>query len=69
MLNRTPFMPEYSNANARWTSGPGNGKSVEVHRSQVDDLFKNLQDGDELAETESGMLCVVVFVSAREPQP
>lgn len=28
------------------------GKSVEVQRSQVDELFKSLKDGDELAETE-----------------
>lgn len=28
------------------------GKSVEVQRSQVDELFKNLKSGDELGETE-----------------
>lgn len=28
------------------------GKSVEVQRSQVDELFKSLKDGDELEETE-----------------
>lgn len=28
------------------------GKSVEVQRSQVDELFKSLKNGDELAETE-----------------
>lgn len=28
------------------------GKSVEVQRSQVDELFKSLKDGDELVETE-----------------
>jgi SWI/SNF-related matrix-associated actin-dependent regulator of chromatin subfamily A3 len=28
------------------------GKSVEVQRSQVDELFKSLKSGDELAETE-----------------
>jgi hypothetical protein len=28
------------------------GKSVEVQRSQVDELFKSLKSGDELTETE-----------------
>lgn len=29
------------------------GKSVEVQRSQVDELFKSMKDGDELPETEA----------------
>lgn len=33
------------------------GKSVEVQRSQVDELFKSLKDGDELAETEPSTSC------------
>lgn len=38
----------------RW-AGPGvSGKSVEIQRSQVDELFKSLQDGEELQETEPG---------------
>lgn len=28
------------------------GKSVEVQRSQVDELFKSMKDGDELPETD-----------------
>ena len=28
------------------------GKSVEIQRSQVDELFKSMKDGDELPETE-----------------
>lgn len=36
----------------RW-AGPGvSGKSVEIQRSQVDELFKSLRDGEELQETE-----------------
>jgi hypothetical protein len=38
--------------NSRWSTPAMTGKSVEVQRSQVDELFKNLKDGDELAETE-----------------
>lgn len=34
----------------RWNTV--SGKSVEVQRSQVDELFKSLKDGDELPETE-----------------
>ncbi|EAU92715.2 DNA repair protein RAD5 [Coprinopsis cinerea okayama7 len=37
----------------RWTTPSNPGKSVEVQRSQVDELFKNLKDGEELAETEA----------------
>lgn len=36
----------------RWTTPLVAGKSVEVQRSQMDDLFKTLRDGDELTETE-----------------
>ena len=36
----------------RWTSPAIAGKSVEVQRSQMDDLFKSLRSGDELTETE-----------------
>ena len=34
---------------SRWNSNVS-GKSVEIQRSQVDELFKSLRDGDELAE-------------------
>ncbi|KAH9486582.1 Helicase-like transcription factor CHR28 [Psilocybe cubensis] len=37
---------------SRWTTPASSGKSVEVQRSQVDELFKTLKDGDGLAETE-----------------
>jgi len=36
----------------RWATPTVAGKSVEVQRSQVDDLFKSLKSGDELIETE-----------------
>lgn len=37
---------------SRWTTPAVSGKSVEVQRSQVDELFKSLKSGDELEETE-----------------
>ncbi|KAJ7102102.1 SNF2 family N-terminal domain-containing protein [Mycena belliarum] len=43
--------PQVNNAN-RWSTPQVSGKSVEVQRSQVDDLFKSLQSGEELLETE-----------------
>ncbi|KAJ7099632.1 SNF2 family N-terminal domain-containing protein [Mycena crocata] len=43
--------PQVNNAN-RWSTPQVSGKSVEVQRSQVDELFKSLKSGDELAETE-----------------
>lgn len=36
----------------RWNTPIVSGKSVEVQRSQVDELFKSLKSGEELAETE-----------------
>jgi hypothetical protein len=43
--------PQVNNA-SRWTTPQVSGKSVEVQRSQVDELFKSLRSGDELGETE-----------------
>ncbi|KAG6830298.1 hypothetical protein H0H92_001376 [Tricholoma furcatifolium] len=40
------------NTNSRWASPVTTGKSVEIQRSQVDEVFKSLKDGEELAETE-----------------
>jgi hypothetical protein len=40
----------------RWGTPTISGKSVEVHRSQVDELFKSLKGGEELAETEPSEL-------------
>ncbi|TFK56558.1 hypothetical protein OE88DRAFT_1649913 [Heliocybe sulcata] len=36
----------------RWSAPAVSGKSVEVQRSQIDELFKSLKSGDELAETQ-----------------
>ena len=54
---------------SRWNNVAPNGKSVEVQRSQVDEVFKSLKSGDNLEETEpsayyllmiSHILCRVV---------
>ncbi|KAF8578440.1 hypothetical protein K439DRAFT_1528852 [Ramaria rubella] len=37
---------------SRWNTVAPNGKSVEVQRSQVDEVFKSLKSGDDLEETE-----------------
>ncbi|KAG6911568.1 hypothetical protein DXG01_011870 [Tephrocybe rancida] len=41
-----------ANNNSRWTTPAMTGKSVEVQRSQVDEVFRSLKDGEELIETE-----------------
>ncbi len=41
-----------SSNGGRWNPPSTSSKSVEVQRSQVDEVFKSLRDGDELAETE-----------------
>ncbi|RDB28868.1 Helicase-like transcription factor CHR28 [Hypsizygus marmoreus] len=48
--NRLGYGPPANNT--RWSTPAIAGKSVEVQRSQVDELFKSMKDGDELAETE-----------------
>lgn len=48
-----PGNPAYSGpGSSRWTNPSVSGKSVEVQRSQAEELFKSLKSGDELAETE-----------------
>jgi SWI/SNF-related matrix-associated actin-dependent regulator of chromatin subfamily A3 len=42
---------------SRWGSPTVNGKSVEVQRSQAEELFKSLRSGDELEETEPCTWC------------
>ena len=39
--------------NSRWSGTAPNGKSVEIQRSQVDQVFNSLKSGDELEETEA----------------
>lgn len=50
-----------SRDHSRWSTPNSSGKSVEVQRSQVDELFKTLKDGDELAETEPSMSHLTYF--------
>jgi SWI/SNF-related matrix-associated actin-dependent regulator of chromatin subfamily A3 len=45
---------------SRWSAPVISGKSVEVQRSQVDELFKSLKSGDELEETEPGSIFVYI---------
>jgi SWI/SNF-related matrix-associated actin-dependent regulator of chromatin subfamily A3 len=49
-------MTDYSGpggSSSRWSTPPAApGKTVEVQRAQVDELFKNLRGGEELEETE-----------------
>lgn len=39
---------------SRWTNSQVSAKSVEVQRSQIDEVFKSIKGGDQLAETEAG---------------
>lgn len=48
---------------SRWSSPAIAGKSVEVHRSQVEEVFKSLRSGDDLEETEPSTSVPVRFVS------
>lgn len=50
--NRLGYHPSGTDMVGRWNTPVVSGKSVEVQRSQVDELFKSLKSGDELAETE-----------------
>lgn len=57
--NRQPqaasINPSYSGPGAvasRWNTPSAPGKSVEVQRSQAEELFKSLKSGDDLPETE-----------------
>ncbi|KAJ7596860.1 SNF2 family DNA-dependent ATPase [Mycena floridula] len=52
MANRNHY-PMNNQGQNRWTTPVVAGKSVEVQRSQVDELFRSLKSGDELRETEA----------------
>ncbi|KAF8634441.1 hypothetical protein AX15_000890 [Amanita polypyramis BW_CC] len=41
-----------SNNSSRWCAPSMSSRSVEMQRSQVEEVFKSLRDGDELVETE-----------------
>ncbi|KAG8866814.1 hypothetical protein FRB97_003736, partial [Tulasnella sp. 331] len=45
-----------SAGNPRWNQAAVAGKSVEVQRSQVDEVFNSLRSGEDLPETEPGPL-------------
>ncbi|KAL4070790.1 SNF2 family N-terminal domain-containing protein [Scleroderma citrinum] len=48
---RVPYAGPGGNS-SRWATPVVSGKTLEIQRSQVDELFKSLKSGDELAETE-----------------
>ena len=48
VANRPGYIP--GNTFSRWSAPAVAGRSVEVQRSQVDELFKSLKGGDELPE-------------------
>lgn len=48
---RTPYAGP-GGSSSRWTTPSVSGKTLEIQRSQVDELFKSLKSGDELTETE-----------------
>lgn len=48
-----------SSPNSRWTAPSPAGKSIEVQRSQVDEVLRSLKDGDELTETEPGERLII----------
>ncbi|KAI0785070.1 P-loop containing nucleoside triphosphate hydrolase protein [Abortiporus biennis] len=50
-MSKVGYSGPGGSSSGRW-SAPVSGKSVEVQRSQVDELFKSLRDGDELLETD-----------------
>jgi len=55
--DRSVYAP---NSCDRWAPPSMAGKSVEVQRGeQVDELFKNMKDDKELAETEPGKLLLI----------
>jgi SWI/SNF-related matrix-associated actin-dependent regulator of chromatin subfamily A3 len=49
--SRTDYSGPGGNS-SRWPTPTAAGKTVEVQRAQVDELFKNLRGGEELEETE-----------------
>ncbi|KAF5388485.1 hypothetical protein D9757_004583 [Collybiopsis confluens] len=51
--NRMSVYP--TNNVSRWTNSQVSAKSVEVQRSQIDEVFKSIKGGDQLAETEAGI--------------
>lgn len=48
---------------SRWTTSQVAAKSVEVQRSQVDEVFKSIKAGDQLHETEAGTVLLTSILS------
>ena len=53
---------------SRWTTPIVNGKSIDIQRSQVDELFKSLKDEDGLVETEPCTCMRLVLMSHLIPR-
>lgn len=49
-------------AQNRWSQQGVSGKSVEVQRSQVDEVFKSLRSGEDLKETDAGTLTLLAVL-------
>ena len=49
----------------RWSAPYVSGKSMEVQRSQIDELFRSLQSGEELEETERRTFLIIPLSLSR----
>ena len=50
MNSRPGFMGSGGNTISRWSAPAVSGRSVEIQRSQVDELFRSLKGGDDFEE-------------------
>ena len=53
VVNRPGYMGMPGHSLSRWSAPAVAGRSVEVQRNQVDELFKSLVGGEELAEADT----------------
>jgi SWI/SNF-related matrix-associated actin-dependent regulator of chromatin subfamily A3 len=63
---------EYSGpggSSSRWTTPTISGKTVEVQRAQVDELFKNLRGGEELEEMEPRAYSQIIVYCSNHRAP
>lgn len=49
---RVPYTGPGGSSSSRWGTPAVSGKTLEIQRSQVDELFKSLKSGDDVDETE-----------------
>lgn len=61
--------PTGAGPGGRWSQAAVAGKTLEVQRSQVDEVFNSLRSGDELDETEAGMSKSSFSLVARSDRP